>query len=145
MTLTPISTKPRAEANDMDPAKFKDILDKHAKWRAGKDGGERADLRDAYLRGANLRDADLGSDSIIVAGPDQRGYLFLANLRDGVVRVAAGCRYSTLSEAWDHWRERHTDPLRAEIHAKLTLIETVAKVRGWPIGATAGEIKKDAI
>ena len=35
------------------------ILEKHAKWIRGEDGGERADLCDADLRGANLCDADL--------------------------------------------------------------------------------------
>ena len=40
------------------------ILEKHAKWIRGEDGGERADLRnadlcDADLSGADLRDADL--------------------------------------------------------------------------------------
>ena len=38
---------------------LKAIIDKHAKWIRGKDGGERADLCDADLRGANLCDADL--------------------------------------------------------------------------------------
>ena len=37
---------------------LKEILDKHKKWLNGK-GGERADLCDAYLRGANLQLADL--------------------------------------------------------------------------------------
>ena len=35
------------------------ILEKHAKWLRGEDGGERADLRGADLRGADLHDADL--------------------------------------------------------------------------------------
>ena len=35
------------------------ILEKHAKWAKGEDGGERADLRGADLRNANLRGADL--------------------------------------------------------------------------------------
>lgn len=35
------------------------ILEKHAKWARGEDGGERADLCGANLRGANLRNADL--------------------------------------------------------------------------------------
>ena len=35
------------------------ILEKHAKWIRGEDGGERADLRGADLRGADLHDADL--------------------------------------------------------------------------------------
>ena len=42
---------------------LKAIIYKHAKWARGEDGGERADLRDADLRGANLRNADLrGAD-----------------------------------------------------------------------------------
>lgn len=44
--------------------KLKAIIDKHAKWLRGADGGERAslygaDLRDADLYDADLRDADL--------------------------------------------------------------------------------------
>ena len=35
------------------------ILEKHAKWAKGEDGGERADLHNAGLRGADLCDADL--------------------------------------------------------------------------------------
>lgn len=35
------------------------ILEKHAKWAKGEDGGERADLHNADLRGADLCDADL--------------------------------------------------------------------------------------
>ena len=57
------------------------ILEKHAKWIRGEDGGERADLCgadlcyanlcDADLRGANLRGADLrGAD---LCGVDLRG------------------------------------------------------------------------
>ena len=35
------------------------ILEKHAKWIRGRDGGERADLCGADLRNANLCGADL--------------------------------------------------------------------------------------
>ena len=35
------------------------ILEKHAKWIRGEDGGERADLRGADLRNADLRGAEL--------------------------------------------------------------------------------------
>ena len=35
------------------------ILEKHAKWAKGEDGGERADLCGADLHGADLHDADL--------------------------------------------------------------------------------------
>ena len=39
------------------------ILEKHARWIRGEDGGERADLCGADLRNANLRSADLrGAD-----------------------------------------------------------------------------------
>ena len=51
------------------------ILEKHAKWARGEDGGERADLCGANLRGADLCGADL------------RG----ANLSDGNLRNANLC------------------------------------------------------
>jgi hypothetical protein len=39
------------------------IIESHGRWIAGKDGGERADLRNADLRNANLRNANLyGAD-----------------------------------------------------------------------------------
>ena len=73
------------------------ILEKHAKWIRGEDGGERADLRgadlcDADLRGADLRDADLyyanlrGAD---LSGADLRGAnLHSADLRGADLRGA---------------------------------------------------------
>ena len=58
------------------------ILEKHAKWIRGEDGGERADLRGADLRGANLRGADL-------RGADLRDAdLYYANLRGADLRSA---------------------------------------------------------
>ena len=55
---------------------LKAIIYKHAKWARGEDGGERADLRGADLRGANLRDADLRGADLCDAD------LCNANLRD---------------------------------------------------------------
>ena len=47
----------------MTTGKLQDILDKHKKWLNEEEGGERADLSDAYLRGAYLSGADLrGAD-----------------------------------------------------------------------------------
>ena len=47
----------------MTTGKLQDILDKHKKWLNEEEGGERADLSDAYLSGADLRSADLsGAD-----------------------------------------------------------------------------------
>lgn len=38
-------------------AQLKEILEKHRKWVLGEDGGERADLTDAWLNGAQLTGA----------------------------------------------------------------------------------------
>lgn len=43
------------------------ILEKHAKWRRGEDGGERADLRNANLCDANLHGASLHSANLCSA------------------------------------------------------------------------------
>ena len=55
---------------------LKAIIYRHAKWARGEDGGERANLRDADLRGANLRNADLRGADLCDAD------LCNANLRD---------------------------------------------------------------
>ena len=71
------------------------VLEKHGKWLKGEEGGERANLRDAYLcdaylrdanlRGAYLRDANLrGAD---LRGADLRG----ADLRGAYLRGANLC------------------------------------------------------
>ena len=47
----------------MNSNELKEVLDKHTLFLKGKDGGERADLSDADLRGTDLSDADLmGAD-----------------------------------------------------------------------------------
>ena len=51
--------------------KLQEIIKSHGRWLRNEEGGERANLRDAYLSGANLRGADL-------RGANLRG----ANLRD---------------------------------------------------------------
>ena len=68
------------------------ILEKHAKWARGEDGGERADLRDADLRGANLRSADLRGADLCDAD------LCNANLRDADL-CGANLRGADLSGA----------------------------------------------
>ena len=61
------------------------ILEKHAKWARGEDGGERADLRGADLCDADLCDADLCDADLCGAnlrGADLRNAnLYGANLR----------------------------------------------------------------
>lgn len=81
--------------------KLNEIIESHGKWLRNEEGGEKANLRGAYLgdadlgdadlRGANLRDADLGGAYLgdanlrgaYLRGADLRGaYLRDANLRD---------------------------------------------------------------
>ena len=61
------------------------ILEKHAKWARGEDGGERADLCGADLRGADLCDADLRDANLCGAN------LCCANLSDADLRDANLC------------------------------------------------------
>ena len=61
------------------------ILEKHAKWARGEDGGERADLCDADLRGADLCNADLRDADLCGAN------LCCANLSDADLRDANLC------------------------------------------------------
>ena len=66
---------------------IKIVLEKHAKWLRGEDGGECANLYGADLRGANLYDAKLrGADlrDANLRGADLRG----ANLYDAKLRGA---------------------------------------------------------
>ena len=64
-----------------------EILDKHAKWLRGEDGGVRANLGRADLSCADLRDANLGG-----------AYLDGANLRDAYLS-GADLRGANLSGA----------------------------------------------
>ena len=71
----------------MNPTELKEILERHKKWLKDEDGGERANLRDAYLRDADLEDADLrGADlrGAYLRGADLTG----ADLRDADLRGA---------------------------------------------------------
>ena len=61
------------------------ILEKHAKWARGEDGGERADLCGANLCGANLYGANLRGANL--RGANLRG----ANLCDANLRGANLC------------------------------------------------------
>ena len=86
-----------------------------------------ADLTDADLTGADLTDADL-----IDAGQRSDGYRFIGQMRDGYLRILAGCRDFTLLEAREHWtKTRGGTPLGDETTARLDLIERLAILRGW--------------
>ena len=71
--------------------KLQEIIKSHGRWLRNEEGGERANLRDAYLSGANLRGADLRDANLsdanlsdaYLSGADLRGAnLRGANLRD---------------------------------------------------------------
>ena len=73
------------------------ILENHKKWLNGEDGGSRANLQGANLRGANLQAADLrGADlraaelrDVNLWGADLRGAnLWGADLRGAALQVA---------------------------------------------------------
>ena len=72
--------------------KLQEIIKSHGRWLRNEEGGERANLRDAYLSGANLRGADLRDANLsdanlsdaYLSGADLRG----ANLRDANLRDA---------------------------------------------------------
>ena len=69
-----------------------EVLQRHAKWLKNEEGGEKADLRDANLWGANLRGADLRGANLWGAnlrGADLRdANLWGANLRGADLRDA---------------------------------------------------------
>ena len=70
----------------MTGKEIKKVLDSHQKWINGEDGGERAHMRLADLRGANLRGADLREANL--SGVDLSG----ADLSGADIRGADLCR-----------------------------------------------------
>ena len=48
------------------------VLEKHALWVKGKEGGERANLSEADLSGANLSEADLRRANLSGANLDRK-------------------------------------------------------------------------
>jgi len=93
-----------------------------------------ANLRGADLRGADLRGADIQDAGLILAGIESRGYFWYATYsRDDGLLIQAGCRRFTLAEAHGHWDGEHPEgeEIGAECRARLAMIETIAKARGW--------------
>ena len=63
-------------------------------------------LTDAILTGADLRHANLtGARGVVCAGTDPRGYRFTGHATTDGCRALAGCRWFTLAEAREHWRD----------------------------------------
>ena len=97
-------------------------------------------LSDAVLSGAVLRDADLrgavlSGATAIFAGTDDRGYEFYltAGTTPNDIIIRAGCRrWGTFAAARTHFTHNYTSNGNVpEIMAKLALLESVAKARGY--------------
>ncbi len=99
---------------EMNKAKLQKILDNHTKWLNDKDGGVRADLRDADLRDADLRGADLS-----------RAYLRNADLSGADLCYAdlrgADLCYADLSGA---------DLSRADLDAEIFCLDRIGSRKG---------------
>ena len=78
--------------------KLQEIIKSHGRWLRNEEGGERANLRDAYLSGANLRGADLRGANLRDADLSD-AYLSGANLRDAYLS-GANLRGADLSDAY---------------------------------------------
>ena len=87
----------------MDANELKSVLEKHKKWLNNEDGGKRADLSWADLRGANLIGADL-------RGANLNG----ADLREADLR-GANIDYS----CWPLWCGSKTVKVDAKIARQL--------------------------
>ena len=106
------------------------------KWAFSSD----ADLSGAVLTGADLRGADLSGAVLsgataIFAGTDDRGYEFYltAGTTPNDIIIRAGCRrWGTFAAARAHFTHNYTSNGNVpEIMAKLALLESVAKARGY--------------
>ena len=93
-----------------------------------------ANLSYAYLAGANLADANLADAYLIIAGVDERGYMFYATGNGESIQIRAGCRmFASIKDARAHWQARHNGnlPLKAQCLAFVDTVESLAKVKRW--------------
>jgi len=96
-----------------------------------------ADLMGANLRGANLWGADLwganlrGAKGVAASHFDVRGYVGIAYVFENKIKINAGCRNFTISEARAHWGSSdYGDKQRgAEWLAWVDFIEKVLTAR----------------
>jgi len=92
-------------------------------------------LSDAVLSDADLSGAVLSGATAIFAGTDDRGYEFYltAGTTPNDIIIRAGCRrWGTFAAARTHFTHNYTSNGNVpEIMAKLALLESVAKARGY--------------
>ena len=109
----------------MKPEELKKILDKHLKWLGGEEGGERANLRDAYLGGANLGGADLrgaylGGANLgdaNLGGADLRGVKDADKIQDILISHTSICPEGTII-GWKKCRDNIIVKLEIPAEAK---------------------------
>ena len=84
-----------------------EVLQRHAKWLQNEEGGEKADLRDADLWGADLRGA---AGKILSFGPigSRQGITYVTKT-ERTVHVRCGCFYGTLEEFAAKVEKEHGD------------------------------------
>jgi len=98
-----------------------------------------ANLSGASLSGANLTRASLSGANLtyanlIVGGQRSDGYRFLLFKTLEGLRVSAGCRYFSISDAKKHWRTtRKGTQLGKESLALVAHLIAMAKIAGWEI------------
>ncbi len=131
------------------------VLEEHKKWHEGA-GGERAHLRGAYLRGANLSSAYLrGADlrganltSADLSSANLRGadltsadlssaYLRGANLSSADLRSAAGILVVGPIDGWLMYAIRHEDGPCIKAGCRWFITEADAREH-WNAGHAAG-------
>ena len=101
---------------------IKECADLHGADLRGADLSD-ADLSDANLSGADLRGANLPK-SIINGGMDSRGYTFIGSMQPQGFTIIAGCRYFTVKDAREHWKDN------PEALQLITNILMLAQIRG---------------
>ena len=93
----------------MDQERLKEILENHGKWIMGEGGGERADLSEADLSGANL------SEKIVQVGPigSRRDYTIFWVDQD---LVQCGCWNAYKGGSLEEFKQRvdKTYPVKKE-------------------------------
>jgi hypothetical protein len=89
-----------------------------------------ANLRGTNLSDANLSDANLRGAYLIHLGVRSDGYEFFAVVNDGVIWIKAGCRYFSIKDAANHWKEtRDGTPLGDESKQFLSHARKLVKIR----------------
>lgn len=111
----------------MQQEQLQEILDKHRKWLNDEEGGERANLSDVKLTGADLRFADLSSADLQLADLSDADLSF-ANLSDADLSGAdlSGVDLSKTDLSWADLRGAKID------ETSLTWVNTEG-VKGYTV------------